>query len=81
MLPAGDSGRIHPAEQRALSMRSVLRCGNADPRMSAMLNRRPMRARRNLRPASTNLIVANESEVPALCVRDQEVAEYLYAGD
>src|SRR5262245_7096007 len=26
-------------------------------------------------------IVANESEVPALCVRDQEVAEYLYARD
>jgi hypothetical protein len=79
MLPTGDSGRIHPAEQRASSMRSVLQRGNADPRMSAMLNRRPLE-----NPAGSRLmriIVADESEMPALRVRDQEVAEYLDAGD
>jgi len=40
MLLAGDSGRIYPAQQRTLSMRSVQQCDNANHRMSAMRNRK-----------------------------------------
>jgi hypothetical protein len=38
MLPTGDSGRIHPAQQRARSMRSRHQHDNVDGRITAMRN-------------------------------------------
>src|SRR5262245_57179460 len=84
-LSAGDSGRIHPAQQRTLSMRVARQSDNADPRMSAMHYRKSQEIRRFRagRPVWAMWIVnlADESEVPALSVRHQKVAEYLNAGN
>src|SRR5262245_18232232 len=60
MLHAGDSGRIYPAQQRALSMRSVRQCDNADRRMSAIRNRKSLgipQSHRSLATKATTLIV------------------------
>ena len=63
-------------------MRSVLWCDNADPRMSAMRNRKSSKCKGNRVMLRANRgIVADESEVPALRVCHQEVAEYLNPGD
>src|SRR5262245_28966236 len=79
-LSAGDSGRIHPAQQRTLSMRTTRQSDNANPRMSAMRYRKSQEIRR-FRAERPMWIVADESEVPALSVRHQKVPEYLNAGD
>ena len=63
-------------------MRSVLWCDNADPRMPAMRNRKSSKCKGNRVMLRANRgIVADESEVPALRVRHQKVAEHLNPGN
>ena len=65
MLQAGDSGRKHPALQRDRNMLFARRAGNAWRRMTAMPIRNP------------NYFRILHSEVPALRVSDEKIAEYL----
>jgi len=69
MLQAGDSGRKHPALQRGRNMRPRFDASNTVGRMTAMPNRNP------------NYFSLLHSEMPALRVGDEEIAEYLNTRD